>query len=232
MQPTSNDISFNLFGFPTVIQPFFWLIAVIIAALFLGPIDNMPIWIVKLILGMLGVLIAVLVHELGHAFAFRHLFHTPCTIVLHGFGGMAIPHHPHRRAHGLVGTISECFLAFAGPMAGFMLAFVAIILIRAIPPDGANLFLFFLYWIAGISIIWGILNLLPIYPMDGGQIAREIFIFLSPRRGIEFSLLFSMFFAALCTILALRFGQIFITFLFACFAYQNYLEFSARSFRR
>ena len=235
MRPVSNDISFSIFGFPTYIQPFFWLIAAVITAVYIGPIVSMPIWIVQMILGMAGVLLSILVHELGHALSFRYLFRTPCTIVLHGFGGMAIPLQHRRRNYDFSGTVAECFLSFSGPLAGFLLAFWMIAFLQIIPEGKGpffELFSFFFTWTILISIFWGILNLLPIYPMDGGHITREVFVFFSPRRGIEFSLILSMMLAALLAVLALRFGQIFIAFVFAYFAYQNYQEMSFRSFRR
>jgi len=238
MHPSSQGFSFNLFGFPTIIQPFFWLIAALIAALIAGGInEDMPLWIAKVVVGMAGVLLAILVHELGHAFTFRHLFHTPCTIVLHGFGGMAIPAH-HRRGSGFSGAVAECFLAFSGPLAGFVLAAVAFWLLQFVPANPENaglatfLFRYFLLLTAWLSIIWGIFNLLPIYPMDGGHIARSVCVFLFPRRGIEVSLVLSMTVAVLCIVLAFQLGFIFIALFCAFFAYQNYQEWSARLFGR
>ena len=238
MRPNSHDISFNLFGFPTTIQPFFWLVALLITAISLGGINNnMPIWLAQLSVGAVGVLLSILVHELGHALTFRYLFRTPCTIVLHGFGGMAIPSQ-HRRSYGFPGAVAQCFLAFSGPLAGFILAFFILLLLHVIPAPHENarlpfaLFLYFLEWTALISIYWGIFNLLPIYPMDGGHISREIFQFMFPRKGIELSLILSLMLAVLLVVVAFRFGQFPIALIFAFFAYQNYQEWSARSFRR
>ena len=39
-----------------------------------------------------------------------------------------------------------------------------------------------------VNILWGLVNLLPIYPLDGGQIARELFTLGNPRAGIIQSL--------------------------------------------
>jgi len=235
MQPTSNDVSFNLFGFPTTIQPFFWLIAAILAALHIGEIDKMQLWIAKMLLGMAGVLLSILAHELGHAFAFRHVFRTESIVILHGFGGATMPIQHYSRSYGFTGTMANCFLSFAGPLAGFVLAVLMFALLYFLPMGNgfaASLLMFFLYWTMTISIIWGIFNLLPIYPMDGGHIFREIFLFFFPRQGVEFSLILSMLIAALLAVVALRFGQLFITFLFGYFAYQNYQELTLGSFRR
>jgi Zn-dependent protease len=235
IRSTPNDVSFTLFGFPTAIQPFFWLIAALITALHIGNIGNMQIWIAQMLLGMMGVLLSIFVHELGHALTFRYVFRTPSAIVLHGFGGMAIPLQHYSRGYGFGGAVANCFLSFSGPLAGFVLAFVMIFFLLMIPSGeglAAKLFIFFLQWTAWISIIWGIFNLLPIFPMDGGHISREIFLFFFPRQGVQFSLILSMFLAALLAVAALQYGQFFITFLFAYFAFQNYQELTLGSFRR
>jgi len=230
MPPTANDFSFRLFGFSTSIQPFFWLIAALLTAMHLGPIDNMPMWFAKMLVGMAGIILSILVHELGHAFVFRHVFRTPCAIVLHGFGGAAIPLQHYSRGYGFHGMVANCFLSFAGPFAGFILAGVMITFLLTAPMK-EGLFTFFLEWTATISIIWGIFNLLPVYPMDGGHISRESFRFFFPRRGVEFSLFMSMTLAAVLAVAALPSGQYFITFIFGYFAYLNYQEMFGRSFR-
>lgn len=232
MRLNSNDISFSLLGFQTTIQPFFWPVAALLTAVHIGNINNnMPLWIAYLITGMAGVLLSLMVHELGHALTFRHLLHTNCMIVLHGFGGMTVPLQHRQRKYSFFGAAAECFLAFSGPLAGFILALLAIILLYVVP-ENAVLVIFFLKWTAVISIFWGIFNLLPIYPMDGGHISREVFLFFSPWRGVEYSLILSMTLAVLLAIAAVfLLGEIFIACFFAFFAYQNYQELSFRSFR-
>src|SRR5205823_8806231 len=39
-----------------------------------------------------------------------------------------------------------------------------------------------------VNILWGLMNLLPVYPLDGGQISRELFSLGNPRAGIIQSL--------------------------------------------
>ena len=43
-----------------------------------------------------------------------------------------------------------------------------------------------------INLAWNLVNLLPVLPLDGGQISRELLCRLNPRRGMEQSLLLSM----------------------------------------
>ena len=239
MHPTANGFSFNLFGFQTSIQPFFWLVAILITAIHLPHINNdMPIWLAKLFVGVIGVALSILVHELGHAFSFRHLFNTRCAIVLHGLGGLAIPLQSIRHSYGFNGAMARCFLSFSGPLAGFVLAAVTYSLLSAMPPAGEDdglatvLLRYFLGWTTLISIIWGIFNLLPIYPMDGGHIAREVFQFFFPRQGVEYSLMFSMVFSITLAVSALLYMWIFGVLIFGYFAYLNYQELTSGSLRR
>jgi stage IV sporulation protein FB len=42
-----------------------------------------------------------------------------------------------------------------------------------------------------INLLWPLLNLLPIWPLDGGQMAREVFVAASPRNGSYVTLVVS-----------------------------------------
>jgi Zn-dependent protease len=43
-----------------------------------------------------------------------------------------------------------------------------------------------------INLWWGLMNLLPVYPLDGGQITRELLQTWFPWRGLEYSLRISL----------------------------------------
>lgn len=226
-----RDLQFPLFGFPVTVQPFFWLLAVLLGASNLGPIENMPVWMANLAVLVAAVLVAVLVHELGHALTFRHLYGVPSIITVHTFGGVTVPLRQPKRSYSFAGTCGQVFLAFSGPLAGFILAAALMYVLTILPEPQqlpAELMLNLLKWTAMLSIFWGIFNLLPIYPMDGGHIAREFLTYLFPYRGVRFSLILSMTCAALLAVLALRLNTFFMVFFFAYFAYMNYQELSGR----
>lgn len=54
-----------------------------------------------------------------------------------------------------------------------------------------------------ICLIWGLVNLLPVYPLDGGHISRELFLRFSSREGIRRSLILSTATAGLLAAVAL-----------------------------
>ncbi len=237
--PSPYDLSFRFLGFPIRVHPLFWIIFLLLGARGEIPGGNLSLWIA-------AAFISILVHELGHALVFRHVYHVPSSITLHGFGGATMPYYPHRRKPGLVGLLCEVFLSAAGPLAEFALAFLLLIFLGLLHVSGnfsvftdatildmarpQSIVVVFMLYTSLISIIWGVFNLLPIYPMDGGHIARELFAYVSPRHGVGNSLVLSLVLSVVLALLGLMAGQIFITLLFVYFAYQNYSEFNFRSF--
>ena len=63
--------------------------------------------------------------------------------------------------------------------------------VNVVPLDiiGSLLLTEFIFQVLFISIFWGLVNLMPIYPLDGGQIARELLMLISPRDGFRLSLM-------------------------------------------
>ncbi|HSO11633.1 MAG TPA: hypothetical protein VLT51_04610, partial [Anaerolineales bacterium] len=79
--PTQYDLRFSIAGIPVRVHPLFWLIALLLGSS--GALVEIPIWI-------LVVFVSILVHELGHALAFRR-YGIQSHIVLHAMGGLTIP---------------------------------------------------------------------------------------------------------------------------------------------
>ena len=133
----------------------------------------------------------------------------------------------------------------AGPAAGFALAAVVIagVLLSGhrfglafVAPLGngdpiaiTNLRVL-VYYLLFINILWGMVNLLPIHPLDGGQICREILVWCTPRHGMPFSLWISLVTASVFALLALVARQMFLAIWFGYFAYLSWT--SLRSLRR
>ena len=220
-------IYFRFWGFPVTVQPFFWLLAV-----FLGrpdQITNLAVDLMEIAVWVAAVFVAILVHELGHALVFRHLFRVNASIVLHGMGGYAMPSYPPQRKRGWRGFWSFILLDAAGVGAGFLLALLAYLIFLLIPSTAddniaAMMVKHWLLNIVGIGIVWGIFNLLPIIPLDGGRISQEICSALMPRRGHRVALCLSLACTTLLTVLAVKYGEIFLIIIFGYFAYHNYQE--------
>lgn len=146
-----SGLRFRAFGFPVRIDPFFFLVMGFLGLG--GGIQQILIWIAV-------ALVAVLVHELGHAFAARASGHD-ADIVLYGFGGAT------RHRGKPLGRARNALVAFAGPGVGLLVGAALLVARPALPDSGyagyavdVGLFL---------TIGLGVLNLLPILPLDGGQ---------------------------------------------------------------
>ena len=206
---TEGDLNFSLFGIPVRVHPFFWVMGVL-----LGMNQADPL---LLILWIAAVFPAILIHELGHALLMRSFGFYP-SIVLCGMGGLASygSGRPYRAREP--GTWGHVAIALAGPGAGFALAGLlygalraagypldvwvdqfVLVHVRLAPHEvpWSKHLTQFINDLFFVCIYWGIINLLPIYPLDGGQIAQRILVLADPRGGVRLSLVISMVAAGL-----------------------------------
>ncbi|MEM7336497.1 MAG: site-2 protease family protein [Chloroflexota bacterium] len=228
-QPTKYDLKFNIFGFSVSVHPAFWIIMAIFG--YSGRGLNLTYMFTFIFVAF----ISILIHELGHGFAFRH-YGIHSRIVLHGFGGAAIPESFGWRG-GRLSSWQQIVISLAGPFSQLLLVAVVLGLVQvtggvvrfngifpqaAVPFGGTLLNTFIIIFIL-INIFWALFNLLPIYPMDGGQAIREVFVTVDPVRGYVNSLRLSIATAVLGIIVALTLlGSTYMAILFGLFAYQNY----------
>jgi len=162
-----------------------------------------------------------LVHELGHALIIRYVFGARPWIILYGLGGLA-GHHPSysiRRPK----TLGRIFISFGGPLAGFLLAGLCFYLAISFGRD-MNVYLFKILWFMFvIGAFWGIINLLPVLPLDGGNICREVCLWLFPWRGEGVALQISMISAIIVAVVSFMWlQQPFLAVMFGLFAVLNY----------
>ncbi len=114
----------------------------------------------------IAVVLSLLVHEFGHVFAVRWLGGGSSTVLLWMMGGLCI--------HGPVYHRGKQFgISIMGPLFGFALAGATWLVARYTEPSHP-LFLTFLGQVLWINLIWSALNLLPIWPLDGGQALRAV----------------------------------------------------------
>ncbi len=159
-------IRFKLLGFPITVHWMFWVVLGILGSNLAQGRDG----ILKLALWVVAGFISVLIHELGHTFLQRKFGARP-QIILYAMGGLAVPDRGFTRTQHII-------ISLGGPLLQIAVGLAARELLRHSSGDSMPVvvFLFSFQW---ISIAWGLLNLLPIYPLDGGQVLRGI---LGPQR--------------------------------------------------
>lgn len=205
------DVRFQLFGFQVRITWSFWLaglvfgfsLARLLDEYVFGPVS--PGLLLLLVLWTLCLLVSILIHELGHAFAFRK-YGFDSKIVLYHFGGLAIPTGATSgRSAGDLTPKQDIVVSLAGPLAQISSAIVVIGAVKAagyrlaarasvgnwefeilpepfgkIPGlltgdqiDSPGLFALVTFYIFP-SVVWALLNLVPVWPLDGGHVMRSI----------------------------------------------------------
>ncbi len=182
---TRFDLQFRLFGFGVRVHPLFWLAAALLGADFFSVgLGYAAVWV-----GV--VFVSVLVHELGHAVAFRR-FGADSHIVLWAFGGLAVPHS------GVAGRGRRILVALAGPLAGFLLCGAVYGTHEATGWAARNGPLVALLYISlvAVNLYWGVFNLLPVFPLDGGQVSKELCEARWGGRGLQTALKISIGVAA------------------------------------
>lgn len=192
--------------------------------------------------------VSVLVHELGHTIAFRY-FGIDSHIVLYWMGGLAIPENGMGSWRGgrtrSLTPNEQIIVSLAGPVAGLLLAAVFILVAYLLTGS-------FLFWWSGpipnfqyvasgvlgdltvvdlfvrasifINVILNLFNLLPVFPMDGGQIARQFFIKGDPHTGARKSVMLSLGISVFIALYAMSQGLSFLGFFFGFMAWNNYQQ--------
>ncbi len=120
--------------------------------------------------------LSILVHELGHAFAFR-IWDVESRVVLHPMGGVTIP-----TRGDLPTRWSSVVVSLAGPLSGMVLLGVpALVLFQAdVATDPWDDVLRLAVY---VNVAWSVVNLLPILPLDGGNVMRAVLNSWTDGRG-------------------------------------------------
>lgn len=235
--PTRFDLRFSVAGIPVRVHPLFW----VISFLFGFSANNL----IYTFLWMLVVFVSILIHELGHAFAFRR-YGLRSSIILHFAGGLTVPESlswGSTWANVALTPRQEIFISLAGPFAGFLFAALVIggvvvsggsvglnWLLGVIPlpstamvPIGGIILSTVATMLLFVNIFWGLINLVPVYPLDGGNVTRYALLQYDPRDGIRKSLWVSVIAGGIMAVIGLvAFGSVYMAMLFGFLAFQSY----------
>lgn len=132
--------------------------------------------------------VSVLWHELGHVVAARAFGYTP-RIELHGLGGTT---HFDRMPDGSLAQapspLRSAVISFAGPFAGIVLGGVVFYVAKALriePQTQGSLANAVVYYALVVNWLWSAFNLLPVLPLDGGNITRAALDGLTGGKGLK-----------------------------------------------
>ncbi|MCA9319587.1 MAG: site-2 protease family protein [Planctomycetes bacterium] len=227
---------FRLFGTPVTVHGSFLFLA-----LYLGYGAFQTDGVSGLLLMVLAVTLSILVHEFGHVFA-AHTNGFRSRVILLGFGGVTIP---EGKAHGW----RSIWMSAAGPMFGlifWMFIWFGYFWIsdhdlgspfdasRWLQPwsvydrvnlsVGAGPYLWLWVQLCWINLFLSLLNLAPVFPLDGGHILDEALrMKLRAREAQRISALVGVVVASLAAVwLFTAFGGVLSLLIFGMLAWQNW----------
>ncbi len=211
-------MSFRLFRVPVQVQISFWITCVLFG-LYDAQNTDLPKGPV-VVIWAIAVFVSILAHEMGHALAMMRHGIAP-EVMLYSMGGLTFNRSsiPLRRRDQVV-------ISLAGPFAGFLLGGLVLGARHEWPAFFASLPPLAQYAVGTmewVNIGWGLFNLVPVLPLDGGRVLEET---LGPKRA-QLSAGISTLIGALVGAVFLFQQQIFIALMFGYGAYYSYRRFEA-----
>jgi stage IV sporulation protein FB len=179
---TTYDLRFRLFGTPVRVHPFFWLFSAILGWRVVDEQDGL----LRLAIWIICCFLSVLLHEFGHVWTGALFGSRDSYIVLYSFGGLAVG------SRDLARRWQRIAVSLAGP--GIQLALYGLIWFTLRSADPASLgkiplrALVMIAMLMEINLIWPLFNLLPVWPLDGGMVTRDVCTGITPSQGLRASL--------------------------------------------
>jgi stage IV sporulation protein FB len=192
---------------PVVIHPFFWLTAALIGWLSSGNVSGMIVWI-----GI--ILLSVLIHEMGHAFM-ALIFKKHPVIELVPMGGVT-SYDPSN-----LSFYKQFLITFCGPLFGFFLFLVSYFIVHAgIVSSRGSVYLFTLLY--RVNFFWTIVNLLPVLPLDGGQLLRIVLESIFGIRGFRIAIIIGIAISFIISLSFFALRMYFLGVIFFLFTFQSF----------
>lgn len=190
---------------PLAIHPFFWVFAAIIGWLNSGTFIGTLIWV-----GI--IVVSVVFHEFGHALT-AVCFKQKARIQLVALGGVTMFDGPKLKFW------QQFLITLNGPLFGFGLFLLSTFLLHFTWP---LLFTKILKATQIANLFWTVVNLLPVLPLDGGQLLRIVLEAAFGIKGFKASLLVGAIIAALLSFYFFMLQAFLIGAFFFLFAFQSF----------
>jgi len=239
---TPYDVRFRLLGIPVRVHPLFWVMAA-----FVGWRDyNLPMVAVS----VACVFVSILVHEYGHGLVAKASHASP-SIILWGMGGLCDTQSNRQTPSQRLAVVLSgpgagfvlCLLVmvvasvFFGISPGEHVSVAERVV--GITPQWDDLSTaelkfrtitnsdrpFEIYqFLVFVNLLWGLFNLLPIWPLDGGRVSEIVLSRINPSQGVRWGHIVSLLVAGILAVLAVSFRRsgLFLPIFFAYFAMINY----------
>lgn len=222
-------ISFSLFRVQVAIHPSLWVMLALLGALFTG----FSTGVAGVALFAIAAFFCLLAHEMGHALVGRRLGGGQPEVLLAWLGGDCCNESARlTRWHGVLMTAAgplcsllpvllvaiglSCALGSVAEGVGVTLNFVFGVASESLLDMFPPMVLVFALYLVQICVWWSLLNLLPVFPLDGGQIMHGLMSSAQSMHRI------SLAFACALALFFLVLGSLWMVFIMASLAVLNY----------
>lgn len=192
--------TFSLFRIPVAVRFSFLVMAGLLGFVTGSDAGRIAAWVVI-------VFLSILIHELGHAFTARSMG-AEVKIELNGFGGLTRWSVP---AEGF-GPGKRALVAASGSAVGVAVGGVIWVLAAQFDPY-SGLALFVINTTIYVNLFWGLLNWVPIRPLDGGHLLLSLLEKIAPNRSAEVARVVFALMSAAALVWALTHDLVFIAIL-------------------
>ncbi len=201
-------MKFKFLNIPIYIHPTFWIFLLFFTDIYRDLSIESVIWGIVLFFSLL-------VHEYGHALTALYFGAKP-TVILEAFGGKA-----RYNSRGITPK-QEFLIILNGPLLESVLILLSYTLLKLNIFEGYSYIQYFLYVTMRLNILWCLLNLIPLIPLDGGHLARYILEKIFEQNGHKISIIIGLG----CTVLVAPYlyyeGFFFFGTLLVIFGFQNF----------
>jgi len=199
--------AFSVAGIPVVIHPAFFAVILVLGLVYMATPVYLATWVAI-------ATVSILLHEFGHAFAFR-IFGLRPSVSLVGFGGLTSAEGPDGSTDDFT-PIRHIIVSLAGPLSALiLLGLPALFTAEANGFDPWTSLSFrrsldpaeiILGQIVYINVGWSLLNLLPVLPLDGGNVVAALFEMFARDKGRRIANVMSIIIAVAAAIWAFTAG--------------------------
>lgn len=195
---------------PVKISPFFFLTATLIGWINSGQSSH-PFVLTVIWVGV--IFTSILVHEYGHALTSRYFGQKP-RIQLTPFGGLTHPEGSPLRGW------REFLVVLNGPVFGLLL-FLGSLFLLSLSFFENPYILYTLKIFVWVNLFWTIVNLLPVMPLDGGQLLRVVLESCLGAKGFKYAIFTGMLLSFSLSLFFFFIGSFLVGAIFFLFGFQN-----------
>jgi Zn-dependent protease len=206
----SVNLKGHLIGIPITVGP-----AILVGLAVLGVLSRLS---GGLLIAWVGLgFVALLIHELGHAVAFRH-YGVASSISFWALGGFTAP--DDQEAAERLSDRQMLVVTVAGPLVGLVVGagtlLVGFVARDALRPIRMPIFL----WLF-VNLGWAVFNLMPVSSLDGGQALEHLAAAALGRPGRAIGLALGLLSSGLIAVIALNLGLLSVAFVAVVFGLFN-----------